>query len=259
MDTHSLKYICAWFEDYVCEFERMQGGLHPLLELKVDHSRRVAHNCREIAEGIGSEGETANCCEAIGLLHDIGRFRQFAQYGTLSDKDSIDHGEAGYLLLQDLGTLAYLMKSDQQAILNSVRYHNRREIPEDIPEASLPYLEVVRDADKLDILRIVVEELNKDGFQHLDDIKTGVSRSFQPSQAAVDEVLQRRSMAMDTVASLGDFLLLQLSWVYDLNHSPARRMLLQSGALDQLAQHIEGGEKTAKLVDQMRSYCKDKK
>ncbi len=255
MNSKELDRIKRRFRDYINDFELRHGGLHPLLELKVEHSGRVARNCREIALGIGSDEGCVNCAEAIGLLHDIGRFRQFAEYRTLSDKDSMDHGEAGYELLRELGAISFLAQVEQESVLNAVRYHNRREIPSGLPIASLPYVRLVRDADKVDIFRIVIEEIKKDGFRHLEDIKAGVSRSFQPSAAAVAEVREMHSMSMETVTSIGDFLLLQMSWVYDLNYPPARRMLLDSGALDLMSAHIDGDATVDELIGQMRAHC----
>ena len=50
-----------------------------------------------------------------------------------------------------------LPKHDQDLIIRSVTLHNVFTLPEGLDEKSLLFARLVRDADKLDILRVVIE------------------------------------------------------------------------------------------------------
>lgn len=110
-----------------------------MIERKKLHSLRVAGLAEEI-------GRTEKHFLA-GLVHDAGRFPQAIKYGTFDDSKSVDHGELGYEIIKGWGI------SDND-ILNAVRYHNKLTVP-DIKEKD--FVNVIRDADIIDILQLVVE------------------------------------------------------------------------------------------------------
>ncbi|MCK5676839.1 MAG: HD domain-containing protein, partial [Verrucomicrobia bacterium] len=74
MTDLQLQRIAEWFESYTGTFASVDGRFHLPLQLKVDHSRRVADNARQLAEDLGWNPEEANGAEALGWLHDVGRF-----------------------------------------------------------------------------------------------------------------------------------------------------------------------------------------
>ena len=79
MKSEELKAVTEWFDTYVQTFARNNGGLHPLLQLKADHSKRVAGNAESRAREIEWAPAETRAAQAIGILHDVGRFPQFAE------------------------------------------------------------------------------------------------------------------------------------------------------------------------------------
>ncbi len=129
MDQTALNAVRNWFDAYTRSFAADGGGLPPMLQLKLDHSRRVADDCAAIARDLGwSAAETA-AAEALGLLHDTARFPQYATYRTFSDRRSIDHGEHGRLIVEREGVLAAAGDVYGRSILDGIRYHNKRDVP----------------------------------------------------------------------------------------------------------------------------------
>lgn len=88
MKTEELNDITKWFDAYVQTFACNNGALHPLLQLKADHSKRVARDAERLAYDLDWSPAARNAAEALGLLHDVGRFPQFAEYKTFSDSVS---------------------------------------------------------------------------------------------------------------------------------------------------------------------------
>ncbi|MFO7901604.1 MAG: HD domain-containing protein [Planctomycetota bacterium] len=272
MTNTELEGIRKWFEDHVQTYASPTGTFPPLLQLKVEHSERVARDSRSLAGEMEWISADVNVAEAVGWLHDVGRFSQFAEFGTFSDRHSVDHGHRGWEVLKESNVLAALDGRDKDAILTSVRYHNARTIPEHVgsraksyasggricpggklPDASRPpvgrtrggqshprpvYLALIRDADKLDIFRIVHDAVERDGFQELADMLPQVQLDAPISPVLLEELERRRCGSLEHVGSRSDYLLMQLSWVYDINYSSTFRRIVQRGIVRGIAREL---------------------
>ncbi len=107
----------------------------PPLALKLEHSRRVAENARDIARDLLWSPEDVDLAEALGWLHDVGRFSQFSEFGHFHDTTSVDHGFRGFEIVQAAGLLAHLPENHRRCLMDGVRYHNAKTIP---PRSSRP-------------------------------------------------------------------------------------------------------------------------
>ena len=105
MKSEELNAITEWFDAYVQTFTGDNGNLHPLLRLKADHSKGVAEEAESLARDLGWRTAETNAAKALGLLHDVGRFPQFAEYKTFSDAVSVDHGQYGRAVVAEAGLL----------------------------------------------------------------------------------------------------------------------------------------------------------
>ena len=254
MTQSQLSNIRSQFERYVNPFAAAGGGLHPLLQLKLEHSERVATEARELSSDLGWTLSEQTLADAIGLLHDVGRFSQFAEYGTLSDGASVDHGERGAAVVEQAGWLAALPAEDREAILESVRYHNRLTIPTHIHDRSLALLRLVRDADKLDIFRVVLDAVERDGFRDLPAMLPHVTLDRHPSPAFVEHLSDRRYASLSNVNTLADFLLMQVSWAYDLNYLPTLKRFHDRRILLSILKHLDGDARIHALGREVHCY-----
>ena len=133
------------------------------IDKKRTHSHRVAKYSEKIAKSLNYRRNDIDLAIKCGLLHDIGRVPQFYYYKTYNDEISIDHGDAGYDLLKD-------ENYDNETVLNAVKYHNKYEISKDLSEKDTKMCNIVRDADKLDIMFTQGLELEGDNYDISDDI-----------------------------------------------------------------------------------------
>jgi HD superfamily phosphodiesterase len=244
--------IRSEFEHYIHRFADVGAELHPLLQLKAEHSECVAAEARELSSDLGWSASEQHSAEAIGLMHDIGRFSQFAESGTFSDSASVDHGERGAAVVEQAGWLAALPDETRHVLLNGIRYHNRLTIPGKIRDRSLAFLRLVRDADKLDIFRIVLDALERDGFRDLPTMLPNITLDRSPSPQLLDEILHRRSASLTNVRSLADFLLMQVSWVYDLNYAPTLQRFHDRGILSRILGQLDGDTRVHAFAEDVR-------
>ncbi len=252
MNGEQLEEIRGWFTRYARSFLREGEEIPPPLALKLRHTERVAEEARGLAADLGWSNAEQNTAEALGVLHDIGRFPQFAEYGTFSDAVSVDHGERGWSVVKHAPVLVGLPSAEQKQILDGIRHHNARTVPDDLHRGSLPLLQLIRDADKLDVFRVVLEAVNRDGFCDLPDMLPHITLERTCSPQIIEDVRNHRCCSLSDLRSLGDFLLMLLSWAYDINTLPAlkrirdRRIVSQilgqlprSPALDRLGEVVD--------------------
>ena len=253
-----LQEIKERFNRYAGTFAAADGTLHPFLQLKVDHSQRVADNARQLAEDLGWNPSEANCAEAVGWLHDIGRFSQFAEFGTFTDATSVNHGERGWEVVRESNVLSALPPAEQEILLAGIRYHNARVEPDHLNKESLRFLKLIRDADKLDILQFVLTAVQRDGFQDLPRMLPQVVLDGPINPELIDEILAHRSCSIEKVRSLADFLLMQLSWVYDLNYSAALKRVSELSIVDRVESFCSENQKVGQIVQEIRSFMEQK-
>ena len=224
-----MQRLQIWFEHYVQGFRDAGGALPPALELKYLHSLRVAENARVIAADLGLSAPQVRLAQGCGLVHDVGRFTQFVAYGSFRDADTVDHGAEGRRTLETQDVRSRLDPDDWMPVAAAVEYHNRRaeELPDGLaPEADL-MLRLVRDADKLDILDLVLRSVARDGFRELPGMLPQVRLERAVSPAVLAEAASTGSVSLAGVATLGDFLVLLASWFRDFNYAPTRRLAIE--------------------------------
>ena len=120
-------------------------------------------------------------------------------------------------------------------ILDAIRVHNKVAIPPGFAEPERRLAAVVRDADKIDILPILLDYL-----EHPDNesIVFGLSREPRLSPAVRDALRQGCSPAHRDMRTVCDFVAGKLAWVYDLNYPAARAEFRRRNYLEQLRSHL---------------------
>lgn len=140
------------FAAYISDFDANDGKI----KLKIDHTYRVAAICDRIAKSIGLTDADLDIAWLLGMLHDIGRFKQVREYGTFNDAVSIDHALASVQVLFDEGYIRNYMETDiyDDIIYTAIRQHNAFRLPENLSSRMQMFCDLIRDADKVDIFRV---------------------------------------------------------------------------------------------------------
>lgn len=176
------------------------------------------------------------------MLHDIGRFEQIRVYHTLQDKRSIDHGDLGVMILnqQDFLSRFWKEKMDREVILQSVKYHNKLAIPKGMNERSRLFLQITKDADKIDIFRMIAEE------QIPLDIKMD---SF--SKPVFARLLNQKPVNLLDVTTKADSLGVWLGFFYDFSFAYSRHLMEKEGWLFQLIKEYQEKAQNQELIEQL--------
>lgn len=206
----------------------------PKIALKISHIVRVARKSRALAERMSLPEEDVRLAELIGLLHDIGRFEQVAQYDTFKDSDSVNHGLLGCQIL--FGTGGVIRKfvpfnAFDEIIYAAVINHSRAFIhgAEHMGERELLHSKMIRDTDKLDIFRVQLEEPNI-ALYGKDDIEGDVL-----TPAVYEDFCQEKLVDYSLRSgSAPDALMCSLGYVYDINFDESHAIAVEDGYLARL-------------------------
>ena len=218
--------ILRLYDAYVDEYRDADGKLPKMMQLKRTHTAFVVRNAREIAEGEGFAPELLEAALVAALLHDTGRYEQLRLYDTFRDSDSVDHAVFSHKIVCEKGWVA------DKAILDAILFHNRRELPDALDERTLKLSHIVRDADKLDIFRVLEAEIAASDWRKDSRAFWNLSIDALPNPAVVKAIMERRPVDYQNIKSLSDFVLIQVGWmVSGLHYATSRRLCRERGHL----------------------------
>lgn len=240
MTSEGQQFLTQWFDRHVNAYRDADGALPAALELKYTHSQRVAKDARLIAEGLDLALQNVQLAWVCGLVHDVGRFFQYEQYGSFSDADTMDHGLAGRRVLEAGEASLHFAPDEWEALVLAVEYHNRKtaDLPGTLSIQAERLLKIIRDADKLDIMDLVLRSVARDGFRELPEMLPHIrfSRDLTPDVAG--DVLKTKTVSFTKLQTVADFLVMLSTWFYDLNYAPSRRLALLRKLPDRLAKEL---------------------
>ncbi|MBW2575458.1 MAG: HD domain-containing protein [Deltaproteobacteria bacterium] len=221
MNLKDLKHLKAWFADYVAGFYTDDSDNNRTVHLKEKHTKRVCENIIMLGNALGLSDQEMILAETMGLFHDIGRFKQYAVYGTFNDMESENHAELGLREMATHNVLAVCSRDDKRWIEKAIAYHNAATIPEDEDEKTLFYIRLLRDADKLDIWKVLTDYYKKRDKQPNSVLEIGLPDDPACSPQIIAAIRRGRLALIQDLKTLNDFRLLQISWVFDLNFAPS--------------------------------------
>ena len=209
---------------------------NPMIRHKVEHTLRVAANCERIAASLRVGDEDVAFAWLLGLLHDIGRFEQVRRYGTFVDSVSVDHAEFGADLLFRTGlihefSVQGLAAERLNLLETAIRLHNKLTLPEDLDETARCFCDLIRDADKADIFRVVTEL----SFEERAGTSKGLLQETEGAcDAVMDCVLGHRCVPRDARKNRFDVRVSHCCMAFELVYPESRKIVRQQGYLSRL-------------------------
>ncbi len=218
MEPYPLDELKRWFDAYTGRLFGPDDYVNRHLRLKQEHTRRTCGEMLYLAGRLALDDNDRRIAEAVALLHDVGRFPQFATYRTYNDLKSVDHGRLGVEVLDRERVLEPLRPQERDWIRTAVAHHGRMALPVGLNGQALLFLKLIRDADKLDILRVVTDVYRRrreDPKEFSFEIELPDEPRVSPE--VLDAVLSGRLVEYRVFQTLNDIRLCQIGWVYDLN------------------------------------------
>ncbi|MBQ9019297.1 MAG: HD domain-containing protein [Bacilli bacterium] len=194
-----------------------------MITLKINHTLRVVELCEKIAKSLNMSDEEIYIAKIIGLLHDIGRFEQWKVYGTFKDIDSTDHADLGVKILKKDNYLRKYIEDDKydKLILDSIMYHNKFFIPNNLDEKTNIFSKLIRDADKIDILYLYID---REIDLELDE------KCF--SKEVYEALLNKKDIDRKNIKNKTDRFSVSLGFIFDINYKYSFKYLKENKYFD---------------------------
>ncbi len=250
-----------WFDQYVAGFTAGGDAASDVVKnirLKKDHSKRVVKEIQWIAQNLDLDDEALHLATVIALFHDIGRFEQYARYRTFVDHKSENHAELGVKILRQHQVLDYLPAARADLVCRVISYHNRASLPGDETRECLFYARMLRDADKLDIWRVLIDHYHRRNGDDNPAIELGLPDTPGISDQVYDNVMKGKIVEARQVKNLNDFKLLQIGWVFDINFMPALQQVKDRGYVESICRTLVPSERLARVEQAVADWFEKK-
>lgn len=213
--------------------------------LKEKHTWKVTNNCERLAKHLGLNEHDKLLAKMIGLFHDVGRFRQFTIYRTFNDALSENHAKLGLSVIKDLSFMKKLSEDDLATLNFAIGNHNAKEIAPTDNKRFLSFAKLIRDADKIDIYRVLKPYLGPtDG--------TGCSPDF------VELFVQGKQCDYTKMRTQDDRKLVRLMWVYDINYAWSLQQIINDNYIEEIIGNLPHDEAMMKGINRLREYMQKK-
>lgn len=236
------------------DYTRAYDPTDPKVRLKIEHTYRVAGLCEQIARSLSLSEADTDLAWLAGLLHDVGRFEQLRRYGTFEDARSIDHAACSAEVLFVQGHIRDYLDDAcaDKALRTAVRWHSAYRLPEGLAEPTLRLCHILRDADKIDILRVNVET----PLEEIYNVTTHALRTAPVTPAVLQAFYEHHAVLRALKRTPADNVVGHASLVYELVYPESLREVSRQGYLWQLLDFKTENPDTARDFAALRDHLR---
>ncbi len=256
IDDEKLLLLKTWFDNYVNKFHSANPEYQKNIYLKAEHTKLVCKEILNIGKSLNLTKQDLYLAKIMALFHDIGRFEQYARYNTFSDAKSENHALLGVKILKKTGVLNQFIKDDAvcDLIIKVISYHNQAYLSEKETDKCLFFSKLLRDADKLDIWRVVIEYYYRKDRTKNKAVELDLPDIPDISDKVCDALLAEKIAKTDDIKTLNDFKLLQMGWVYDVNFTKTFQIIKQRHYIEKIFKTVPQTEKMLNIYSKIHSY-----
>jgi len=257
IDNNIFQDIKNWFSGYVQTFKHGDKDCQKNILLKEKHTMRVCKEILHIGKQLALTDNELQLAEIMALLHDVGRFEQYACYHTFVDLESVNHAKLGIKILKKYDVLNKFDETTKDLIFKTIDYHNRAATPENETESCLFFAKLLRDADKLDIWKVVTDYYHQKGGTRNGTIELGLPDTSGISDAVYRDLMQKNIVDVTNIKNLNDFKLLQTGWIFDINFKPTFQSIKNRHYLELIRDVLPTSDKVQKIFELIYQYLTD--
>jgi hypothetical protein len=253
MKAETLEQLKQFFLAYADQYIQGSHDPEPLI-LKKDHTLRVCTEILTLGKALMLDENDMMLAETMALFHDLGRFKQYEIYKTFLDHQSENHARLSLQEIDAHDILAPLAGKDGALIKKAIAFHNAADIPQRGDDRLLFFMRLLRDADKLDIWRVVIGNYTdpRPGSQQAINLGLVDDRGF--STNAIDAILAGTFVKSASIKRLNDLKLMQISWVFDLNFAQSVLWVKERGYIEKIAATLPDNPRVKKAIAHVYYY-----
>ncbi len=207
-----------------------------------------------IGTALGMSPQDLIIAETAALFHDLGRFKQYKEYGTFSDRRSTNHAKLGLREMAAHKLLAVCTTAEKELIAKAVYHHNTAKPPTKENARTLHFIRLLRDADKLDIWNLFLKYLHAKNNHWHNALVLDLPDTPEVSDRFIEALCSQTIAPMETMKTLNDFKLLQIGWVYDLNFEPSFQMAADRNIIERFEAALPRSKEITAAVRRAKDY-----
>ncbi len=246
------KHVTQTFDTYASNYNLGDSKI----KLKYEHTYRVANFCEKIARANGLSQEDIEIAWVLGMFHDIGRFEQVRLYHTFQDKDSVNHAalSADLLFRDGMAKLFLCADEDEMKLMETaVRFHNIYVLPEYLSERERMFSNILRDADKIDILRVNCEVPREEIY----NLNTEVFQTSDMTDEVFENLMNHQPVNRAYSRPGVDFIMGHIGFIFDMAYPVSRRLAKREGYLDKLLGFESSNQETKRRIEKVRQTVEE--
>ena len=253
-----LKEMHSWMQNYMKSFYSDDAEVQQGILIKEKHTGYVTANCIELSKDLNFSKHDTEIAEIIGLFHDVGRFRQYSIYKTFNDADSEDHADLAVKVIEELDFFKKISAVDYEIIKFAIQQHNKKNIAPCDDERKILFAKVIRDADKLDIYRVLEPFLAQENADKMPNfIKNSSNLVADVSPDFVENFVTGKQADYRKIRTNGDRKIVRLMWIYDVNFVWTMKKIIERGYIEKIIQNLPQDEKIAEGIRRLRHYVEN--
>lgn len=254
-----LKEMHKWMSDYMKSFYSEDKEVQLGILIKEKHTGYVTANCIELAKFLNFSKHDSELAEIIGLFHDVGRFRQYSIYKTFNDADSEDHADLGIKVIDELEFFKKISAADYEIVKFAIQQHNKKTVAPTDDDRKILFAKVIRDADKLDIYRVLEPFLAQENANNMPNfIKSKGNLVADVSPDFVENFVSGNQADYRKIRTNGDRKIVRLMWIYDINFQWTMKKIVERGYIEKIIYNLPQDEKIAEGVKRLREFVRSR-
>ncbi len=251
-----MKEHIAWLNNYIDKKLDLVHDSEPM-ELKRIHTFKVYENTCYIIADENWQPDHKRAAMLAALFHDVARFDQYIIYKTFKDAQSFNHGLKGLQILKNEKRFEREDPHVSSLALAAVSLHNRLALPEIMDSDARKICEAVRDADKIDIIRVIDEHLQKKPY--CPTIVLGLPDENEGNPHVSEQTLRGQCASYGDLKSVNDFRVLLGAWFFSLNFPASRKLFLENPHVRNIVESLPENKSYAQVRNFLLKTYDEKK
>ncbi|MDP8239523.1 MAG: HD domain-containing protein [Candidatus Hatepunaea meridiana] len=253
MNENELTKIKHWFKQYTEGF-LADEDIRFSVGLKIDHTACVVVEMDRLTEALDLSAEDRRISRAISWLHDIGRFPQLSIYRSMNDDTTKNHSVLGLEALEKYKILDNLSEEVRYRITTAIINHNRFSIEGDLDERTLLFCKLIRDADKLDIWKVMIDVEKNGSKKELEAVFLNFPNDDNYSKELISDIENGRLARFGFTRNRNNFRLMMMSWVFDLNFQQSLKAVADRGYVEAFTKRLPDTPDIRRALKSVRKH-----
>ena len=214
-----------------------------LIKLKYVHTLSVVEIILKLASEMHLNDEDTILAFYIALFHDLGRFKEVVRQQIFNNL-KFDHGAYSDKILFNDGFIKEfdIDPKDYLLIKKAIYFHNKKEINRNLNYREQFFCDLIRDADRIDIIRVITEEYpNSLVFD-------------QVTPSVLVKYIKGEPMEIKELKTKADRVLLRLNFIKQFSFEESFRVLKECGYLEKF---LNNGKVSDENIDLFNEIKKD--